>query len=108
MGEGGGTYTIWDIFTPSFACPLFKERLGRLGDGGKWICGIDSLRAYYPTAEKNEIGLGAVIYSIGVEWESSFEAELLDRFPAAEIYGYDLVSFQIQSIQLSDQHSSFE
>lgn len=31
-----------------------------------------------------------MVYSIGVERESSFEAELLERFPNITIYGYDL------------------
>jgi len=61
--------TIWDYFLPSFGCPLTKERVGRVGDGGKWICGIRDL-----AKRKN-----CVVYSFGVRGETSFEEEILRR-----------------------------
>lgn len=33
-------WSIWDLVTPSYGCPWEMERLGRLGEGGWWICGI--------------------------------------------------------------------
>jgi len=33
-------YTVWDFFPPGFNCPHEVERLGALGDGGKWVCGL--------------------------------------------------------------------
>ena len=30
-----------DFFTPAFQCPHQVERVGTLGDGGKWVCGLD-------------------------------------------------------------------
>lgn len=41
------------------------ERIGRMGDGGKWVCGM-SQYVNYPK------GRDCVIYSFGVRDESSF------------------------------------
>lgn len=43
-------------FIPSYNCPHSVERIGNLGDGGKWICGAETL---------GPRGKDAVIYSIG-------------------------------------------
>ena len=32
-----------DFFIPSFQCPHHVERIGVLGDGGKWVCGVERL-----------------------------------------------------------------
>jgi hypothetical protein len=94
-------YTIWDFFPATWTCPHDFQRVGRLGDGGKWVCGMsiyESLPApKYPTIdivetrEKSPISPqdGLVIYSFGINAESSFEAELLERVPSARIWGYD-------------------
>lgn len=44
-----------DFFVPSFQCPHIVERVGVLGDGGKWVCGVDRVASQ----EK------CVIYSFG-------------------------------------------
>ncbi|KAI0944248.1 hypothetical protein AcW1_002003 [Taiwanofungus camphoratus] len=75
-------YTVWDFFPPVFNCPHTVERLGALGDGGKWVCGLERL------AEKPD----CVIYSFGLDWDSSFEAELLARTRHCEVWGYDYVA----------------
>lgn len=75
LGEGGGTYSVWDIYYAAYNCPWTDERIGRVGkfdwrisqypcspsryapgDGGKWICGLETLQGR---------GRDAVIYSIG-------------------------------------------
>ncbi|KAG8907145.1 hypothetical protein FRB99_005253 [Tulasnella sp. 403] len=71
-------YTLWDFFIPAFRCPHLVERIGALGVGGKWICGLDRI------ADKND----CIVYSFGSSWESSFEAELLKRTKYCKIYGY--------------------
>lgn len=76
---GGSYWVLWDFFLPSFDCQHYVERIGRMGDGGKWICGMDVI------AEK----ASSVIYSFGVNDDSSFEAALLERAPRAQVYGYD-------------------
>jgi hypothetical protein len=77
----GVPFLIWDFFTASFTCPWEMERVGRLGDGGKWVCGMSK---YTESAKPKTI-----IYSFGVNLESSFEAAMLDKVPNAEIFAYD-------------------
>jgi len=72
-------YTIWDFFIPAFQCPHRVERVGTLGDGGKWVCGVDRIVKQHK----------CVIYSFGINHESSFEADLLRRAPGCEAWGYD-------------------
>ena len=45
-----------DFFTPAFQCPHRVERVGTLGDGGKWTCGLDRV------AKQKQ----CVIYSFGL------------------------------------------
>jgi Methyltransferase domain len=32
-----------DFFIPAFQCPHHVERIGVLGDGGKWVCGVERI-----------------------------------------------------------------
>ncbi|KAF2241954.1 hypothetical protein BU26DRAFT_524601 [Trematosphaeria pertusa] len=89
-------YTLWDFFPPTWTCPHDIQRVGRLGDGGKWVCGMsiyESIPA--PSAAPSRWGLsspaqqGVVMYSFGINYESSFEAEMLERVPSLQIWGYD-------------------
>ncbi|KAH9013004.1 hypothetical protein EDB84DRAFT_1641561 [Lactarius hengduanensis] len=66
-----------DFFVLSFPCPHHVEGIGILGDGGKWVCGMDA---------KQE---NCVIYSFGINDKSSFEAALLERAPGCEVWRYD-------------------
>jgi Methyltransferase domain len=81
-------YTLWDFFPATYTCPHDIQRVGRLGDGGKWVCGMSLYEARpghavsHPTRE-------TIIYSFGVNDESTFEAEMLARIPSAQIYAYD-------------------
>lgn len=75
-------YTVWDFFPPVYNCPHEQERIGALGDGGKWVCGLSRI------AEKPD----CIIYSFGVDWDSTFEAEILARTHHCEVYGYNAVS----------------
>ncbi|KAG8745382.1 hypothetical protein FRC10_008241 [Ceratobasidium sp. 414] len=71
-------YMLWDFFPASFNCPYETERIGVLGDGGKWVCGLSRL-VNKPSC---------VVYSAGISTESSFEAELVKR-TKCEIFGFD-------------------
>ncbi|KAJ0164488.1 hypothetical protein CTA2_879 [Colletotrichum tanaceti] len=51
---------------PFYNCPWDVERIGRMGDGGKWVCGMSRYENYYPKDP------GCIIYSLGVRDESSF------------------------------------
>ncbi|KAI0049038.1 hypothetical protein FA95DRAFT_1489947 [Auriscalpium vulgare] len=72
-------YTVWDFFPPAFNCPHDIERVGTLGDGGKWVCGLERLR------DKQD----CVVYSVGSPADASFEAELLARTKHCQLYLYD-------------------
>ena len=61
---------LWDWWPPYWPC-LDRERVGRAGDGGKWMCGLEALAARDDDA--------CVVYSYGVRDQASWEAELADR-----------------------------
>ncbi|GJE96159.1 methyltransferase domain-containing protein [Phanerochaete sordida] len=72
-------YTVWDFFPPAFNCPHELERVGTLGDGGKWTCGVSRV------AQKPD----CTVYSFGMDWDSAWEAAVLDSSESCEIWGYD-------------------
>lgn len=72
-------YSVWDLVPASYNCPFEVERIGRMGDGGKWVCGMSRY-------EKSKTPL--IVYSFGVQNESSFEQEMLER-TNCKIWGYD-------------------
>ncbi|KAN0141570.1 Methyltransferase domain containing protein [Lactarius tabidus] len=72
-------YTAWDFFTPAFSCPHELERIGALGDGGKWVCGLSQLQ------EKED----CIVYSVGSPADASFEAELLARTRHCQLFVFD-------------------
>ncbi|KAJ7701825.1 methyltransferase domain-containing protein [Mycena rosella] len=72
-------YTVWDFFPAAYNCPHEVQRLGALGDGGKWICGLSRV-------EKKP---DCVVYSVGINYESSFEAEILSNTQGCQVWGYD-------------------
>eukprot|EP01119_Soliformovum_irregulare_P016642 TRINITY_DN4856_c0_g1_i2.p1 TRINITY_DN4856_c0_g1~~TRINITY_DN4856_c0_g1_i2.p1 ORF type:complete len:314 (-),score=69.45 TRINITY_DN4856_c0_g1_i2:766-1599(-) len=63
------------LHEPTWNCP-FSERIGRLGDGGKWICGLRLLKD------------PCIIYSFGSEGETSFESEA-SYLSGCEIHIFD-------------------
>ena len=52
-----------------------------MGDGGKWVCGMSR---YEESSRKQS----CIIYSFGVQEESSFEDEMLSR-TQCEVFAYD-------------------
>lgn len=72
-------YTVWDFFPPVFSCPHELERIGALGDGGKWVCGLSQLQ------EKED----CVVYSVGSPADASFEAELIARTRHCNLFVFD-------------------
>lgn len=74
------------LFEPEWTCP-WELRIGKLGDGGKWICSVSKLR------ENDSV---QIFYSLGsarkfsdFPGEDSFELEAHQRWPMAEIYVLD-------------------
>ncbi|KAL6149601.1 hypothetical protein ACJBU6_11145 [Exserohilum turcicum] len=106
-------FTIWDFFPPTWTCPHDIQRVGRLGDGGKWVCGMSvyeglpALKSAPQTSTSQEplsdAQDGLVMYSFGINGESSFEAEMLERVPSARIWGYDF-SVEGWGPQIAQQH----
>ncbi|KAK7455844.1 hypothetical protein VKT23_010881 [Stygiomarasmius scandens] len=72
-------YTVWDFFPATYNCPHELRRVGALGDGGKWVCGLSRV----------EDKPNCVVYSVGINHESSFEAELLANTEHCQVWGYD-------------------
>ncbi|KAI0032696.1 methyltransferase domain-containing protein [Vararia minispora EC-137] len=70
---------LWDLLIPTFQCPHSVRRIGDLGDGGKWVCGVEVL------ARQSR----CIVYSFGISTDSSFEADLMTRAPGCEVWGYD-------------------
>jgi hypothetical protein len=71
----------------SYSCPYEMERIGRMGDGGEWACGM-SLYEEIP-AEKP-----CVIYSLGVRTELGFGECLNTKVPFTIIYELGCVAVQ--------------
>lgn len=87
-------YTVWDFFPSTYTCPHDLQRVGRLGDGGKWVCGMSLYEAKPGLAVTSHTSdpqtrPETIIYSFGVNDESTFEAEMLARIPSAQVYAYD-------------------
>ncbi|CAL3968010.1 hypothetical protein PZA11_006943 [Diplocarpon coronariae] len=105
---GKTPYTLWDFFPATWTCPHDIQRVGRLGDGGKWVCGM-SLYENKPHAAVSNTKLpsrpATIIYSFGINDESTFEAEMLSRIPSAQIYAYDYSVERIGS-QIPASHSA--
>ncbi|OLN92798.1 hypothetical protein CCHL11_06696 [Colletotrichum chlorophyti] len=94
---GRTPYTVWDFVPASYGCPHEMERVGRMGDGGKWVCGM-SKYVNFPHDRD------CVVYSFGVRDESSFEEEMLSRTKCSVwAYDFSVVDF---GKQLEPQHRS--
>ncbi|KAI6783440.1 uncharacterized protein J7T54_004467 [Emericellopsis cladophorae] len=82
-------YHVWDFARPSFSCPHELERVGKLGDGGKVVCGMSRYEKESPgPSVVDNPNRELVIYSFGVSRDSTFEAAMLRR-TNARIWGYD-------------------
>jgi len=68
---------IWNYFPPTFNCPFMKERVGRIGHGGKWICGLE-LYEYKCPNNGNQPPEECVIYIFGGD-DLSVEKEFVKR-----------------------------
>jgi hypothetical protein len=68
---------------PTFHC-AFEQRIGIIGDGGKWVCDIHNLQTndFIP-----------LIYSFGSAGDFSFEISIRKELPNAEIHTFDLGDF---------------
>jgi hypothetical protein len=78
LGQGS-KIRIWDYFGPNYNCK-YRERVGKIGDGGKWLCGVSS-----ELRNKAE----CIIYSVGSKGEISFEKGIEEKLPHCEIHIFD-------------------
>eukprot|EP00980_Cylindrotheca_fusiformis_P025272 scaffold13380_cov110-Cylindrotheca_fusiformis.AAC.6 len=79
--RGGNLANAWfqNHYEPEFAC-RFEERVGRQGDGGKWICDPHRIQ------EKTD----CLIYSVGSNNDFSFEREVKNVIGShCEIHTFD-------------------
>jgi len=82
-GESEGKVWFQVHHEPSFHCDL-EERLGKAGDGGKWLCNPHTIR-------KNiNAGNPCLVYSVGSHGQFDFEQSLKDSIsPECEIHIFD-------------------
>ncbi|KAG0345841.1 hypothetical protein BG004_002970 [Podila humilis] len=78
--KSDGMMPWWWYFQAAFNCPHDVQRVGRFNDGGKWLCGMSVLER--PSTKK------CVVYSFGVNDDSSFEAEIMER-TNCEVWAFD-------------------
>ncbi|CAL8092590.1 unnamed protein product [Orchesella dallaii] len=78
-------HSFWDFYPacPNF-CPFKVSRVGRHGDGGKWLCNLERLK----------MKSNCIVYSFGVSNDSSFEDELVKNTDCI-VYAYDPTVKQI-------------
>lgn len=93
--DGENYVYLWSYFPPSFNCPHSVERVGFIGDGGKWVCGLEHFerKADDPITTSGS-PRPCIIYSFGVANESSFEGEMLARTNCV-VFAYD---FSVKNI----------
>jgi hypothetical protein len=68
---------VWDYYPPQLSCPDIL-RVGKTGEGGKWVCGVTHLSR----EEK------CIMYSFGISTDVSFEVEILLR-TSCVIHAFD-------------------
>lgn len=73
---------IWDMHIPDAVC-ADVQRVGSIGDGGKWVCGLTHLQQLRARGSPR-----CVVYSYGVSFDSTFEAELHAR-AGCELHAFD-------------------
>lgn len=84
---------VWDLYIPTISCPDL-ERLGKIGEGGKWMCGVNHLSSStsstssYDSSESSNSMITSssltstppcIVYSFGISNDVSFEVDLLMR-----------------------------
>lgn len=67
---------------PNFHCS-HAHRVGKMGDGGKWVCDLFRLKDRHD----------CLVYSVGSYGEFSFEIDLKQIMPHCEIHTFDLSAY---------------
>ena len=77
-GAGGATLHSMPVTHALVTPGCLQERVGKTGDGGKWVCGLKSLLQHS----------ACVVYSAGSDGEPSFE-QAVAKSTACEIHVFD-------------------
>ena len=93
---------LWDVFEPSVVCGDV-ERVGKLGDGGKYTCGLTRLSKSTTTDQEST---KCTIYSFGIGVEVTWDEEMMKRFPFCVMHMFDPSVGEIPSSFLSNQLST--
>mmetsp|Transcript_57073 Transcript_57073/g.139062 ORF Transcript_57073/g.139062 Transcript_57073/m.139062 type:complete len:394 (-) Transcript_57073:44-1225(-) len=83
---------IWyqSHYEPNFAC-RHENRIGRLGDGGKWVCDPHRLKNKQQQQEEDSPPPPCLVYSIGSNGDPSFEQSVQQEIgPHCEIHIFDM------------------
>jgi hypothetical protein len=67
--------SMWELFWPVATCAR-EDRIGQLGDGGKWICNVDKIQA------------PCTVYSIGSAGDITFE-KVFSQYPGCDTFTFD-------------------
>jgi len=82
--EGYGHIWFQEHHEPSFHCE-FAERIGVMGDGGKWVCDPERIRTAVRSGQEK-----CLVYSVGSNGDFSFEQSVLDQISYdCEIHTFD-------------------
>uniref|UniRef100_A0A7S4C7L1 Methyltransferase domain-containing protein n=1 Tax=Chrysotila carterae TaxID=13221 RepID=A0A7S4C7L1_CHRCT len=68
-----------DLFEPTWNCDDLERVPPDPGDGSKWVCGLGTLG----------LRKSSIVYSLGSDGDTSFEAEIKRRVPSSSIYTFD-------------------
>jgi len=79
----------WDLFEPTADCTA-KNRIGRRGDGGKWLCNPD-------TIVKRRKPNPCVVYSFGLYTDVGFELDMHSTYQC-HTYSFDPDPMSMKSI----------
>ncbi|KAL0054009.1 hypothetical protein WJX82_002362 [Trebouxia sp. C0006] len=71
------TTLLWDYYAPFHDCGT-KQRVGGIGDGGKWVCEVMG------ALQHSE----CVVYSLGSHMETTFEEEIIEQTPC-KVHTFD-------------------
>lgn len=82
-----------DYFEPDFSC-RHERRIGRRGDGGKWVCDPHRILSTSSSSENNNKDHSCLVYSIGSNGDTSFElAVKRDISEHCEIHTFDMKNY---------------
>ncbi|KAL9178453.1 hypothetical protein ACHAXT_003783 [Thalassiosira profunda] len=107
-----GQESWFDVFEPEATCftderfgsKTRMERYGAVGDGPKFLCGVDHLAQKAARLMEEGAGERCLVYSIGSNNDVSFERAVHDFMPGCEIHTFDPT---LQTAFVGDKYATF-